>query len=375
MKTVFILGAGASVEAGAPLMTNFLQKAKELHAKSAYGSDSDQIQDVLDAAYKDLRIVQAKSTVNYKNIEELFSAIDIGQMIQCFGSRPQTKINELRKSIVVFIYRTIEELVRLNLTEGRFNLPNGYDQLVKLVHEKVKKATDVGTTKEISFITFNYDTCLEFTLVRNGLGVDYGLNEPFLHEHEQKFDFNVRRKVPVLKLHGSINWAMCPQCKIIVPTEVDPYRQTNFIDLQIRNQIYGLPLSYAKNFRSIKHKCGATLEQLPFIVPPTWNKSSSTTPSLQDVWMRAAKALASAENIIVIGYSLPTSDMFFKYLFALGINSDVHLDKFIVINGSDAEKSRESFKALLGPMTEDSFQLHTVLFSQSINLINNFLNQ
>lgn len=110
MKTVFILGAGASVEAGAPLMANFLQKAKELHAKKAYGSDSTQILDVLDAAYKDLRIVQTKSTVNYRNIEELFSAIDIGQLIQCFGSRPQTKIDELRKSIVVFIYRTIEEI-------------------------------------------------------------------------------------------------------------------------------------------------------------------------------------------------------------------------------------------------------------------------
>lgn len=168
---------------------------------------------------------------------------------------------------------------------------------------------------------------------------------------------------------------MCPQCKVIVPTEVDPYRHTSSIDLQLNSQIHGLTLSYAKNFRANKHRCGAALEQLPFIVPPTWNKSSSTTPSLQNVWMRAAKALANAENIIVIGYSLPATDMFFKYLFALGINSDVHLERFIVINGPEAEKSRESFKGLLGPMTEDSFQLHTVLFSQSINLINNFLTQ
>src|SRR2546428_13266773 len=109
MKTVFILGAGASVEAGAPTMADFLPRARQLHSNQAYGANSPQIQDVLDAAYKDLKPVQVKSNIDYKNIEELFSAIDIGHLIQCFGARQPAKIDELRKSIVTFIFRTIEE--------------------------------------------------------------------------------------------------------------------------------------------------------------------------------------------------------------------------------------------------------------------------
>ncbi len=247
-----------------------------------------------------------------------------------------------------------------------------YDRLAELVQKKIEKTANVGTTNEVSFITFNYDTCLEFALVRNNLGVDYGLSEPFLNDDEKNFHFNVRVKVPVLKLHGSINWAMCPKCKVIVPTEVDPYRRTSFVDLSFYND---LRLTYGTNITRKSHSCGVTLEPLPFIVPPTWNKSSSSAPGLQDVWKRAAKELGNAENIIVIGYSLPPTDMFFKYLFALGINSDAHLEKFIVINGPNGESTRSQFEGLLGPMTEDSFQFYPFLFSGAIHIIEEALNQ
>ncbi len=149
MRTVFILGAGASVEAGAPTMADFLQRAKLLHTKKAYGADSPQIQDVIDAAYKDLKPVQVKSTINYKNIEELFSAIDIGQLIQCFGSRPQAKIDELRKSIVVFIYRTIEEMVQIPLTNGRIGLPKGYDRMLSTILCKLRIRVNSGAPYQL----------------------------------------------------------------------------------------------------------------------------------------------------------------------------------------------------------------------------------
>jgi NAD-dependent SIR2 family protein deacetylase len=369
MKTVFILGAGASVESGAPTMADFLQRAKQLHRNNAYGAAGPQIQDVIDAAYKDLKPVQVKSTIDYENIEELFSAIDIGQLIQCFGSRPKIKIDELRKSIVVFIYRTIEETVRFPVKNQRIGLPKGYDKLVELVHQKVVQPARPGLN-EVSFITFNYDTCLEFALVRNNLGVDYGFNEPFLNEDEN----NYRVKVPVLKLHGSINWGICSRCTAIVPTEVNPYRRMSWINyLDCKD----LPLTLGTNIAGKHHSCGTALDPLPLIVPPTWNKSSSTAPGLQEVWKRAAKELGSADNIVVIGYSLPLTDMFFKYLFALGIDSDTHLEKFIVINGPDGGNTESRFKGLLGPMTQGSFQFYPFLFSSAsaIRVIEEALSQ
>ena len=64
MKTVFILGAGASVAAGAPLMGEFLARARSLHQNGVYGKDQDAIKDVLDAAGKDLRAIYQRYSDN-----------------------------------------------------------------------------------------------------------------------------------------------------------------------------------------------------------------------------------------------------------------------------------------------------------------------
>lgn len=365
MKTVFILGAGASAESGAPVMADFLQAAKRLQSKSAYGADSSHVQNVMDAAYKDLKPVQVKSNIDYTNIEELFGAVDIGQLIQCFGSRPQARIDGLRESIVVFICRTIEQTVSIPFIDQKIGAPKGYDNLAKLLRNKARSELN-----DVSFITFNYDTCLEFALVKNGLGVNYGLSEPFLTDS----DNNYQVKVPVLKLHGSINWSMCPHCKTIVPTEIDPFRRAVLMDLF--DQGKELRLEYGTKIAwGLTHRCGNLLERLPFIVPPTWNKSSSALGGLQDVWKRAAKELGSAENIVVIGYSLRPTDIFFKYLFALGSDSDIHLEKFIVINGPEGKDTEARFRALLGPMTTGSFKFYPFVFNSNLHIIKEVLGE
>jgi hypothetical protein len=223
VKTVFVLGAGASHAAGAPLMAGFLKTAKDLHAANRFGISAPQIQNVLDAAYRDLKPVLAKAKFsNMTNIEELFSAIDIGDLIGSFGNRPPASIAALRKAIIVSITRTIEETVIVPHSASSITPPGDYNMLSKLVREKVEKTAGLGRN-DVSFITFNYDTCLEFGLVRRGLGVDYGLGEPFMDTAEERHQL----RLPVLKLHGSINWARCPKCNKIIPTEIDPWRHVS----------------------------------------------------------------------------------------------------------------------------------------------------
>ncbi len=366
MKTVFILGAGASVAAGAPLIPDFLKRAKQIHGQGKYGDAAPHIQDVLNAALVDLKPVQVKSKLNYQNIEELFSAADIGQLIGSFGSRSPEKIDDLRKSIIVFIHRTIEETIRIPFQGKRFNPPAGYDMLSNLVRTKVERTSRLGRN-EVSFITFNYDTCLEYSLAFRSLGIDYGLSEPF----QDNTDNNYQVKIPVLKLHGSINWAFCPKCRTIVPTEINPWKKESMLGLI--DMPDSLPLSYYLRFGRYPHRCGSSLDSLPVLVPPTWNKSSSTDGGLKDVWRRAAKELGSAENIVVIGYSMPPTDSFFKYLFALGSDSDIHLEKFIVINGPTGRSTRPHFEALLGPMTSQGFVFYEHVFTGAENIIKEVL--
>ena len=237
--------------------------------------------------------------------------------------------------------------------------------LAEAVRENAERTARLGL-KDVSFISFNYDTCLEFALDLVNLGVDYGLGEPFLDSFANYFQV----KIPVLKLHGSINWATCPKCEKIVPTEINPWRHAGpFALVDAPKQ---LPLPLGSRIAGNTHGCGTLLDPLPVLVPPTWNKSTSSAP-LREVWRRAARELGSAENIVVIGYSLPVTDMFFKYLFALGSDSDAHLDKFVVINGTHGNETAPRFAGLLGPMTSNAFACYEFIFSGAGNVITQLL--
>jgi len=355
MKTVFILGAGASVACGAPLMRNFIPVAKKLQERNVFGACSAQIQDVLNAAYKDLRTVQAKASIEYLNIEELFSAIDMGAVLGVFGSRDPKTLEDLRRAVRVFIYRTLEETVHIQRADAKIHAPPGYRELAQMTLEKMKDAVRHGR-RDVSFITFNYDTCLEFALVRAGIGVDYVLGEPCLDPDEQRCAI----AVPVLKLHGSINWTRCPQCKTIVATEIDPWRRAHFIDLL--DQAKELKLELGSRIPMKRHGCGTALDPVPMLVPPTWNKASDST-ALKEVWRRAAQELAGADNIVVIGYSFPSTDTFFRYLFALGSDSEVHLERFMILNGEHGSETVPRFANLLGPMSQRALESHDFVFA------------
>lgn len=112
-------------------------------------------------------------------------SIDIGDLIGSFGNRPPASIAALRKAIVVFITRTIEETVTPPHSASSITPPSDYNMLSKLMREKVEKTAGL-VRNDVSFITFNYDTCLEFGLVRRSLGVDYCLGEPFIDPAEER---------------------------------------------------------------------------------------------------------------------------------------------------------------------------------------------
>src|SRR6185369_1752983 len=128
---------------------------------------------------------------------------------------------------------------------------------------------------------------------------------------------------PLLKLHGSLNWGVCKSCKIIVPLPLASYLSDGSRDDLWAVKSVQLPVS--RSLSQVTHHDQSVGG--PLIVPPTWGKTSSYL-GLPYIWGRAARELASAENIIVIGYSLPPSDSFFRYLYALGTISRTRIRRF-----------------------------------------------
>jgi hypothetical protein len=80
-KTVFILGAGASFEAGAPLMKDFLDKSEQLRDLGRI-PDSQREFDLVFKALAALNHAHSKAVLNVRNIEEVFAAFEMAKLIK-----------------------------------------------------------------------------------------------------------------------------------------------------------------------------------------------------------------------------------------------------------------------------------------------------
>ena len=121
------------------------------------------------------------------------------------------------------------------------------------------------------------------------------------------------------------------------------------------------------HIREYEH-CNDKSVDAPIIVPPTWNKTTYHR-ALSDVWGRAAQELSDTENLFIVGYSLPESDVFFRYLFALGTIGETPLRRAWVFNPDTSPEIRERYSSLFGPGAEQRFKFFPVNFIDAIDEI------
>lgn len=323
-KNVFILGAGFSADAGAPVMSNFLQKARQLldnRESGLHDEDRKSFKRVFDFL-RELRAAQAKITLDLENIEHLFG---LAEMDLGFGGGNR---GAFRRDLIFLILKTLERSIRAeNL--GRY----GWNIAVKV--EDTRQGASIAANYGELFaalagrrwlgppygipadgccqdavVTLNYDCFLDDILVRLGVRPDYGLPDVSYSDEQAKLPF----QMPFLKLHGSANWFRCNSeiCKGKVRIEE------------------GSPAARLEYFYG--PRCQVCSHQIePIIVPPTWAKSSEQE-ALAPIWRSALRALREAGRIIIIGYSMPGADAFFQYLLGLALATNEEIDQIIVVN-------------------------------------------
>jgi hypothetical protein len=132
-------------------------------------------------------------------------------------------------------------------------------------------------------------------------------------------------------------------------------------------QYNNLPIgSYLKHFFETYPRLYVSPE--PVIVPPSWNKNDYHK-ALSDVWAASARKLETAENIFIIGYSLPETDAFFKLLYALGSVGGAPLRRLYVFNPDVSGVTEKRFASLLGPAALARYQYEPLTFKDSIGFI------
>ena len=290
-KVVYLLGAGFSAPLGLPLMNNFLPKAKDL-----FVGDQSRYQHFAKVFERIDKMHVAKSyyEADLTNIEEILSILEMRERVD--GSDTEFFTHFLRDVITGYTPKTpklnlscanwyadpaganwnpffafVMSLMRLKLTLATID---DYKHKKQRLHAEVTDKLQA----EYGVISLNYDRTLEHMaeclndVSLAGFGnPSQGINAVFTTDDNDELENTAR--VPLAKLHGCVS-----------------------------------------------------TEQ---IIAPTWNKGLG--PAMVETWGKARELLATANQIRIIGYSLPITDAYIKYLLKSAAIESFNLKKIDVL--------------------------------------------
>lgn len=278
---VFILGAGVSAACGVAV-------AKDILGESIEGLDHTELAEA-DLIHKLLKFLYPgfdADLKNYPNIEDFLNLVEMGELFneEFIGSTLWSPI-KLRKVkqktlgiVTKYLWNRIQEKSRL------LPLYNFSKRLLK--HGNV-------------IITFNWD-----------LTVERAWNDKAGDTLQIKYSFPGDRKgndLYLLKPHGSIDW----------------FRKKDLKGLPAANKVESLghsSLCYYPFFRLGKDP--DLIKVPPVIVPPIWNKDFRSK-FLRDTWVSVYRALSQAEDLHILGYSLPKEDQFARFVLRRALRNNL----------------------------------------------------
>jgi hypothetical protein len=176
-----------------------------------------------------------------------------------------------------------------------------------------------------TIITFNWDILHERALwdaqkwtLRDGYG--------FLDEAADKG----HSPITILKLHGSANWAQNAE------------HQTPPV---VAHKAIFFPGTHSDTGDSLAQ---AGWNEGRFLITPTYLKDVSTNPLLLSLWNQAADALATATEVVVIGYRLDPADALARQLIALSLLRNTTVKDIVVVAPPGSFNPWDSFTLTIG---------------------------
>lgn len=334
-------------------MSDFLDVASNLLRANKVQEKRNEFERVFKAIGA-LQAVHSKAQLDLNNIESIFTVLELGRIIQRVPGLSAEEIPQAIAALKELIVKTLEVTIEFPTGGYHSGVPKPYGAFADLIAYLYNGTFPRQT---VAVISFNYDIAADMAMFRAGLGPDYIIEKPADHHTH----------VPLLKLHGSLNWATEKTSRKIRPLHLTSYFQYYHYNGYENQGSTHVPIGsqlveYFSRFASTE------VDPEPVIVPPSWNKADYHA-ALSDVWAAAAKHLSEAEHIYVIGYSLPETDSFFRHLYALGSVGATPLRKIAVFNPDSTGVTDARFQALLGPGAKARYEYHLSTFEQAIGHI------
>jgi hypothetical protein len=339
-RNVFILGAGASVHAGPPLLAEFIRRARSLLMdRTRQLLYKQPIERVL------LWIDQLRASAYYvdfdvDNLEHVFSLAQMGKEAGVNGTE------QVYDDLTLLILETIDQSCGLKIQERHLEPDPIYSQFLGWIAKFAGADANPPQGEPDPIITFNYDVLLDNAILSHHGRPNYGLG-----------DEPLAKTWPLYKLHGSLNWARHIGCEhwgsreleVLHAQPIPPGRH-----LSPWAEAGKLPFKMATHVM-YETECPACKQKhvlRPVVMPPTWSKSPSSA-GIGRVWRHAIDAIGTATQLVIVGYSLPDTDTFFSYLMALGLKSNPGLRRVVVVNRDNSGDTEGRYRrAFARPLSE-----------------------
>jgi len=337
-KTVYILGAGFSIDAGAPLQSTIVKEIFNLHIKEPNL--------FIEGKVNEFKVFLRNTLFIQENLhpeiplEDIFTPLDrcISDNIS-FRNLDINQVKNIREIIYYLIGVTLKELLTYNVNKEYINkfAKHLYDNCIDRKNGGYKDSE----TDKIAVISTNWDILLDNSLndiIQNEnekAVVDYccHISSHSEHNHNIKPGLEVLGaggfNIKLLKLHGSYNWLQCPRCLRVY---IDFYQKIVVDQFHLKVKCRHCNTNFG-DYES--HILTSNL------IMPTFLKDFSN-PQYKLIWQNAGIELAEATKIIFIGYSLPQADFEMRQLLSRMIREDAEIE--VVTKGSENKESTKDLK-------------------------------
>jgi hypothetical protein len=294
-KIVYILGAGFSAPLGLPVMSNFLEKSKDQYFE--HPEKYSHFMDIFERELKQVHIASDHYQTNVFNIEDILSILEF---------RARLDNSEDGEQRLAGFLNYLKDVIRFHTpTERLLENPDS------LFH-------DNKWSEYIRFVAAILN-CNFQNLHSPARILGYGDKSHIFSDFERKdhyysvitfnYDLVLESIEKYLETFGSKRRF---HRSVVID---DPRNQTRF----------------AKLHGSIDGD----------IIPPTWNKGLNL--NMVSDWKAAYKALSEANQIRILGYSLPLTDTYFRYLLRATIIDTPNLRWIDVICKDDNGNVKKSY--------------------------------
>jgi hypothetical protein len=372
VETIVIVGAGFSHHAGLPLTTSFTEAMLEAREYESGPSRimvdfvSKFIHDAFDHSVK-------ASAKRWPDLEDIFTCVDLAANSgHHLGSTfSPGDLRTVRRAMLSRIIRMLDQK---------------YESARKKKGLDWRRLDDFFASMDshsVGFISMNWDTVIErkLQLIRPKLLIDYGCDaipagipdppnpDDFLNSKRAFFKERKKRqtievppvptdiqgeKTTVVKIHGSINWLYCDNCRRLFWFHPDQCRRIadqliKEDDLRRIGILLGQKKTYVdktiKNLgerTQVKCPCSGTVPLGTRIATFSYRKALDFS-MFQKSWFAAEELLRSARKWVFVGYSLPAADFEFKYPLKRIQLSRPTEPAFIVVSGGKSRDVRRTY--------------------------------